>query len=149
MAFLVDKHIGNIQAEDLDEIIKYDQECFGFERAQFLKPWLQLPKNKNFKFVENNKICGFCIVRKVDKGFKIGPLFADNSTIAEELYKASLNAVIGPPLYLDIPIINSDAVQMVKKHNAQYVFECARMYNGKTPKISMNKVFGITSFELG
>jgi len=76
-------------------------------------------------------------------------LFADNSTIAEELYKACLNSVVGKPLYLDIPVINSDAVALTQKYNTTYVFECARMYYGKAPNIEIDKVFGITTFELG
>jgi hypothetical protein len=29
------------------------------------------------------------------------------------------------------------------------VFETARMYTGPDPRIELNKVFGVTSFELG
>ena len=92
---------------------------------------------------------GFAVVRKLISGYKIGPLFADNAMIAEELYKACLNAVQGEQLYIDIPVCNGAAVQLVKKYEAEYVFECARMYYGTPPKVDMNKVFGITSFELG
>ncbi|NOR86794.1 MAG: GNAT family N-acetyltransferase, partial [Bacteroidales bacterium] len=72
-----------------------------------------------------------------------------HQTIAEELYKACLNSVIGKPLYLDIPVINTEAVNLIKKYQAKYVFECARMYLGPAPNIEMDKVFGITSFEAG
>ena len=147
--FLVDSNISNIKEEDLQEIINYDKLCFGFNRPQFLIPWMNLPQNKNFKYKENNQLKGFCIVRKVENGFKIGPLFADDAGIAEELYKASLNSVIGEALYIDIPMINQEAVQIVHKYNAKYVFECARMYHGSAPQIDMNKVFGITTFEFG
>ena len=149
MEFPIEPYISKIQDEDLAEIINYDNQCFGFQRAQFLKPWLQLPENKNFKYVEDKQLKGFCIVRKANIGFKIGPLFADNIEVAEGLYKASLNAVIGSALYIDIPMINENAIEIVKKYKAKYVFECARMYNGKIPEIAMKKVYGITSFELG
>lgn len=147
--FKPNKNISSILNEDVESILAYDKKCFGFSRPQFLKPWLKMQGNRTFKYVENRKLKGFAIVRKADKGYKVCPLFADNEIIAEELYKACLNSVIGQPLYLDIPVINDGAVKIIKKYNADYVFECARMYYGKPPDIEMDKVFGITTFELG
>ena len=149
MELKVDKNISSIKENDLKSILKYDKQCFGFSRPQFLKPWLNLPDNKAFKCVKNDELLGFAIVRKTLVGNKVGPLFADNENVAEELYKACLNSVIGEKLYLDIPIINKGAKNLIKKYRATYVFECARMYYGNPPIIDMNKVFGITSFELG
>jgi len=147
--FHLDSNITSIKDEDFHEILNYDKQCFGFFRPQFLRPWIKLPENKTFKYVENNNVRGFSIVRKVFNGFKVGPLFADNTKIAEELYKACLNSVIGKPLFIDIPMINKDAIQIINKYNAKYVFECARMYYGQPPRIAMKKVYGITTFELG
>ena len=36
-----------------------------------------------------------------------------------------------------------------KKYATDYVFGCARMYYGNPPDININKVFCITTFELG
>jgi len=147
--FIIDQNISPIIKDDFDSILEYDKQGFGFSRPQFLIPWLKQPDVKTFKYSNNGKLEGFAIIRKANKGYKICPLFADNSTIAEELYKACLNSVVGKPLYLDIPVINSDAVTLTQKYNTTYVFECARMYYGKAPNIEIDKVFGITTFELG
>jgi GNAT superfamily N-acetyltransferase len=149
MEFTTDKNITTINDEDLESILAYDKQCFGFSRPQFMKPWLKLPGNKTFKYVEDGKLKGFAIVRKANKGYKVCPLFADNEVVAEELYKACLNSVVGEQLYLDIPVINKGAASIIKKNNASYVFECARMYYGKPPEVEIDKVFGITTFELG
>ena len=145
----INKNISPISEEDINSILNYDRQCFGFSRPQFMKPWLKLSGNKTFKYIDNYELKGFAVVRKANKGYKVCPLFADNELIAEELYKACLNSVIGEPLYLDIPVINSGAVNIIKKYDAAYVFECARMYYGKPPSVDTNKVFGITTFELG
>lgn len=50
---------------------------------------------------------------------------------------------------LEIPVVNKGAVNLVKKYEAKYIFECARMYYGEKPKIDIDKVYGITTFELG
>lgn len=145
----VHENISSIKDEDVQLILEYDSKCFGFARSQFLLPWLSMPGNKTFKYVEGNELKGFAIVRKAYTGYKICPLFADSPIIAEELYKACLNAVIGEQLYIDIPVANAGAVELVQKYKAVYVFECARMYYGTPPAIPIGKVFGITSFELG
>jgi GNAT superfamily N-acetyltransferase len=147
--FKTGSNISPITDADIDSILDYDKQCFGFSRPQFIKPWLMLPGNKTFKYTENDKLRGFAIVRKADKGFKVCPLFADTEIVAEELYKACLNSVQGDSLFLDIPVINKGAVNLIKKYSGTYVFECARMYYGNPPDININKVFGITTFELG
>jgi GNAT superfamily N-acetyltransferase len=147
--FEIDKSISSIEEKNFDSILSYDKKCFGFSRPQFLIPWLKQSTVKTFKYVEDKKLKGFAVIRKANKGYKVCPLFADNPEIAEELYKACLNSVIGEPLYIDIPMINQEAVALIKKYNTTYVFECARMYYGKPPDIEINKVFGITTFELG
>lgn len=149
IAFRVDKNITSIKDNDIESILAYDNNCFGFSRPKFLNPWLKTLNNKTFKYVDGGKLRGFAIVRKTIAGYKIGPLFADNEIIAEELYKACLNSVVSKALYLDIPVVNKGAINLIKKYEATYVFECARMYYGKPPNIDMNKVFGITTFELG
>jgi GNAT superfamily N-acetyltransferase len=148
-AFEINNHITPINDEDFEAVMVYDLQCFGFERPQFMKPWIKLPESYTFKFVENGEIKGFAVLRKATKGYKICPLFADDPTIATELYKACLNAVPGEPVYLDIPVINQAAVELTKAFNTTYVFECARMYYGKPPEIAVDKIFGITTFELG
>jgi GNAT superfamily N-acetyltransferase len=145
----VDKNISGIDAKDHDSIIDYDQKCFGYKRPQFLIPWIIQPESYSFKYSENGILKGYAFVRKAKKGYKICPLFADNKTVAEELYKACLNSVPGEALYLDIPVINNEAIQLVKKYHAKYVFGCARMYYGTPPVVDTNKIFGMTTFEVG
>ncbi|MEO1021294.1 MAG: GNAT family N-acetyltransferase [Bacteroidota bacterium] len=141
--------ISPIQDLDFNLVRGYDTRYFGYERSSFLRNWLTLSKSKSFKYLRGDILKGFAVIREVKNGFKIGPLFADDAEIAEELYKACLNHAPGMPVYLDIPLRNQEAVNLVKKYGATYVFECARMYYGKEPHVNWNNVFGITTFELG
>ena len=147
--FDIDKNISSIEEKDFEAVLNYDKQCFGFPRPQFLIPWLKQSTAKTFKYSDNEKLKGFAVIRKANKGYKVCPLFAYNAEIAEELYKACLNSVTGEPLYIDIPMINQNADALIKKYNTTYVFECARMYYGNPPELEINKVFGITTFELG
>lgn len=44
------------------------------------------------------------------------------------------------------PEVNSLALELVKRH---VVFKTARMYKGVTPELPVERIFGITTFELG
>jgi len=147
--FTLDPHISSFNIQEINEIYPLDMECFGFPRAVFLQRWLTMPNAKTFQYTDNKGLRGFAVSRQAISGYKIGPLFADNASIAEALYRACLNSAPGESFYLDIPVIHQAAYELVKKYRARYVFECARMYLGSPPALAINKVFGITTFELG
>lgn len=132
------------------EILKYDSNLFPAPRPQFLKCWINLPESTSIGYVRTNKLLGYGVIRKCLVGYKIGPLFANNQKIAEELFLA-LNDHIpsGSQIFLDVPEVNSAAVKLANNHNMKMVFETARMYTKKQPNINLQKIFGITTFELG
>ena len=138
-----------LQPSDIPRVQAYDQICFGFARPSFLDAWLSMPDSYVFLYKEEGQMMGYAVLRKTGVGAKIGPLFADDIHVAEELYKACLAAGEGAPVFLDIPVINEAAVALVKKYKADYVFECARMYHGRPPDLPIHQIFGITTFELG
>ena len=47
------------------------------------------------------------------------------------------------------PEVNSLALELVKRHNMKVVFKTARMYKGVTHELPVERIFGITTFELG
>jgi hypothetical protein len=143
------ENVTPILPEDFEEILKYDSQHFGFQRSAFLKQWLTMPDSRAIKFNHNNEIVGYAVIRIAEKGYRIGPLFAQNDTIAEELLKCCLSNCSEDSVYLDIPVINENAMNLVKKYEGKYIFECARMYFGEAPDIPINNIYGITSFELG
>lgn len=145
----VSDKISKIEKADYENIKKYDSKCFGLARPQFIFPWLEIEGNFNYKYKSGDELKGYCVMRKATEGYKIGPLFAESPSIAEELYKSCLNSAPGDKIYVDIPMINKNAKLLVEKYKASYVFECARMYYGSPPHNNINNVFGITSFELG
>lgn len=138
-----------VEPQDFDELARFDLKFFGFQRNTFLKEWLSMPESSAFKSVGTQGLLGYAVIRKAEKGFRIGPLFAENAEVAEELLKSCFSTAEGEPVFLDIPTINQGAVALVKKYNGKYVFECARMYYGKSPNSAVEKIYGITSFELG
>lgn len=133
-----------------DDILKYDEHLFPTERKTFLEHWLKMPDSFALAAVDNSKLTGYSVIRKCFEGYKIGPLFADNPDIAHNLFNKINNLIKqGENIYLDTPEINPEAVAIAKVHGMESVFETARMYTKEEPKIDLNKIFGVTTFELG
>jgi hypothetical protein len=52
-------------------------------------------------------------------------------------------------LFLDAPENNPAAMALVQRHRMTEVFGCARMYLGPPPALAHERIFGVTTFELG
>lgn len=134
----------------LAEVIAYDSAFFPVTREAFLTAWLSQPRAISLGWSNNGKLSGYGMIRPCHSGYKIGPLFADNSTIAEQLFESLVTSVEpNQPIFLDIPEVNPHALALVEKHGMEKVFETARMYNQTIPNIDTARCFGVTSFELG
>ena len=48
-----------------------------------------------------------------------------------------------------MPLPNAEAVALAESHDMRGVFETARMYTGPAPTCELERVFGVTSLELG
>ncbi len=134
---------------DFSNLYKYDSELFPAPRKVFLENWLKQEKSLSLVSVKNENLIGYGVIRPCRVGYKIGPLFADTSNDAEQLFLSLAEYANGEKIYIDVPEINFPAMELVKKYKMKYVFECGRMYNGNLPLIDINKIFGNTTFELG
>ena len=130
-------------------LIKYDDQFFPVSRPQFIKNWIKESESLTLGFLENNKLRGYGMIRKCITGYKIGPLFADDKIIAENLFKELNNFAVNSLIVIDIPEVNKDAVELMNKYKMKPVFETARMYTKKPPEINLTKIFGVTTLELG
>ncbi|MGO9719128.1 MAG: GNAT family N-acetyltransferase, partial [Methylocella sp.] len=92
---------------------------------------------------------GYGVLRACRRGFKIGPLFADDPHIAGTLFQGLASRVPGQPIFLDTPEANPAAIELAKRHGMEPVFETARMYTKGSPAERIDRCFGVTTFELG
>ena len=133
-----------------EEVCRYDRPFFPDDRTQFLKHWIDSFRSTATGILQNHKLAGYGVLRPCHSGYKIGPLFADSPEFAEHLFSALKgHAPEGEPIFLDTPEVNTAAVELAKRHNMSAAFETARMYTGKSPDLPLNRLFGVTTFELG
>lgn len=132
------------------QVAAYDQPFFPEDRTRFLQCWLAQPQSAALGLVANGKLTGYGMVRACRSGYKIGPLFADSPQVAERLFLALRGHIpSGAPLFLDVPAVNPTAVALAERHGMTPVFETARMYTREQPRLPFERLFGVTTFELG
>ena len=127
----------------------YDATVFPGPRTAFLRAWIGSPGHVGCALVRDGRLAGWGVIRPCRKGRKIGPLVADDRDAAEVILSALLARVGGGEIFLDVPCINRDAVALAQDLGLAPVFETARMYTGAIPRLRLERVFGVTTFELG
>ena len=127
----------------------YDSTVFPAPRAAFLRAWIGSPEHVGRALVCDGRLVAWGVIRPCRQGHKIGPLIADDRAAAEVVLSALLKSVGGGEIFLDVPSINRDAVAVAQSVGLVPVFETARMYTGAIPPLRLERVFGVTSFELG
>jgi GNAT superfamily N-acetyltransferase len=139
-----------LDAFSFADVLAYDRACFPAPREAFLKSWPAQPESVSLGLLREGKLAGFAVARKAVDGFKIGPLFADDATAAESLL-LGLAKETGGPVVIDVPESSAhpSAEELVRRLGLTEVFRCARMYTKGRPAIAFDKVFGVTSLELG
>ncbi len=145
----VDDDVVPLAAVPFDQVLAYDRTCFPALRPAFLKGWISQPDALALGCRRDGKVSGYGVVRRCGEGCKIGPLFADDARAAEALYTRLAGFAAGGPLFLDPPENNPAAIELVRRHRMAEVFGCARMYLGPPPVLAHERVFGVTTFELG
>ncbi len=133
-----------------ETVDSYDRLLFPANRSTFIKSWINQSGSNALGIMQEGKLAGYGVIRMCRTGYKIGPLFANSTELAESLFLA-LRASAKPsePVYFDVPETNQEAVAMAERYNMKVVFETARMYTAGNPDVPMDKIYGVTSFELG
>jgi GNAT superfamily N-acetyltransferase len=142
--------VTDLTPADLDLMSAMDAECFGAPRDQFLRAWMSGPGTLAAGVVEGDRLTGYGVVRPCHEGFKVGPLFADGAEIARAILgRLVAHAGLDATVFLDVPEPNEAGVGLAREQGLEPVFETARMYAGGDPRLPIDRIFGITSFELG
>ena len=126
-----------------------DATVFPAPRPAFWRAWIGAPGHVGRALMRDGALAGWGVIRPCRKGYKIGPRVADDRTAAEAVLSALLAGVGRGEVFLDVPSINRDAVALAQTFGLAPTFETARMYTGAIPPLRLERVFGVTSFELG
>lgn len=132
-----------------DEVLAYDSALFPVPRPRFLRHWLKTPGSIGYAAVAAGRLAGFGLMRPCRIGYKIGPLLADTPEVADRLYRALASCAPAVTIFLDTPQPNDAALALACRHDMKPVFETVRMYTGPAPGLALERIFGVTTLELG
>ncbi|KAB0650933.1 GNAT family N-acetyltransferase [Burkholderia territorii] len=142
-------HVAEAAHVPFEQLLAYDRQCFPVARERFVSVWIAQPDAVALATIDAGRVAGYGVVRRCHAGCKIGPLFADDADVATGLFRALASRMPGEMIVLDVPETNRAAVALAEGHGMSSVFETARMYTKEAPAIAIDRVFGVTSFELG
>ncbi|MEJ2625275.1 MAG: GNAT family N-acetyltransferase, partial [Pseudolabrys sp.] len=125
-----------------------DTTVFPAPRPAFLRAWIDAPGHVGRALMRDGRLAAWGVIRPCRNGHKIGPLIADNREDAEAVFTALVVETDGD-VFLDVPQPNAQAVALAEAHGLSPVFETARMYTGPIRPLALERVFGVTTFELG
>jgi ribosomal protein S18 acetylase RimI-like enzyme len=126
-----------------------DATVFPAARSAFLRAWIKTSGHVGRALMRDGKLIAWGVIRPCRSGYKIGPLVSDDRAAAETVVQALLASVGGGEVFLDVPAVNREAIALAEELGLKPVFETARMYTGPIPPLRIDRVFGVTSFELG
>jgi RimJ/RimL family protein N-acetyltransferase len=151
--YLADKADDAIQPvgpHNLGSVLAYDSTAFPAVRKAFLTEWCRTGSGRQAAaWIEGGAVRGYGVIRPAVAGYKIGPLFADSTEIAEALLSHLIARVGAQAIFIDIPEPNAAARSLAQRIGLTPSFETARMYLGATPRLPLSGIFGISTLELG
>lgn len=136
---------------DLQTLSRDDRRVFPASRERFLRGWIDMPDSCGLAHLDpTGKLSGWGVIRRCREGHKIGPLVAGTPEVADRLFDALCACVsAGDRVFLDVPEPNAAALALARSKGMNPVFETARMYTGDPPPCELDRVYGVTTFELG
>jgi len=144
---------GNVRpltAADLPAVAAFDRLYVAAPRDAFLAAWLAPSASRLAEGqFEDGRLRGYGVIRRCVSGFKIGPLFAETPAIAESLLASLISSAGADQVFIDVPEPNLDGVALARRTGLAPAFETARMYLGAPPALPLQRIFGITTLELG
>lgn len=126
-----------------------DATVFPALRGAFLRAWINMPGHVGRALLRDGRLAAWGVIRPCRTGHKLGPLVANDRTMAEAIVQALLASTRGGEIFLDVPAVNREAIALAESLGLKPVFETARMYTGAITPLRIDRVFGVTSFELG
>lgn len=133
----------------LADLAAYDRTIFPAPRTAFLEAWIRQPSTTSLGVLQGNRLAGYVVARPCRVGYKLGPLAADEPAVAEVLLAGVADLLAGETFYLDVPEPNQAAAALVRRYDMRPVFETVRMYRGPAPNVDLQRLFGVTTLEIG
>jgi GNAT superfamily N-acetyltransferase len=145
-------HTGEIRAltaVPFELVMGLDTLHTGVLRESLLRTWIEPPGGLALGVYERGELLGMGALRRSRTGLAIGPLYASEPDVAQDLFSALTSPHAGAAITLDVPAENPAAVEFAAAHGLTTQSSRTTMALGDLPVLPVDTVYGITSYELG
>ncbi|MFF7475178.1 GNAT family N-acetyltransferase [Streptomyces sp. NPDC008092] len=137
------------RATDLAAVTAYDSACGPADRPRFVAAWLNTTGHTALVRHDGDRLTGYGVIRPGRDTLRIGPLFADTAEDARALFTALNAEAAGNRVAIDVPEISTAGVALAEAAGFAPSFETARMYTGPVRDHARERIYGVTTLELG
>jgi GNAT superfamily N-acetyltransferase len=131
-----------------DVLAGIDARCFPADRPAFLRAWIDAPGHAGRALLRDGNLAAWGVIRPSRNGRKIGPLYASDRGAAESIFSALIAHGEGE-VFIDTPEPNRAAIELAEGRGLEPSFETARMYTGPVRAIALDRIFGVSTLEVG
>ena len=141
--------VSEAERHDLEQIVDFDQKCFGASRRKVLESILLNPANLCYIVLEDKQLLGFAATKVYDKTAELGPVVCSRgrSDIAISLINAALNRLKGSEVSLCIHRRETSILDTLMKCGFRESFRVSRMFFG--PPVTKDCIYVAESLERG
>lgn len=138
-----------VTKENIQEVIDYDQSCFGASRRKLLEPILLDPHNLYYMAIEDGRISGYAAAKVYEEVAEVGPVVCrqGRNNIAIDLLKATLHRLRGFEVSMCVPKKENTILNMLKRAKFSENFRVAKMFLG--PPVVKDCIYMAESLERG
>lgn len=117
----------------LSEIIAYDKQVFGANRASLIEALVKEYPNQSWMLKRNHSLAGFVLGRAGRRYQQIGPVMASTYTDAQILIAKSLRQFKDKPIVVDVMNDKEDLINWLGSIGFVQQRKFVRMYRGINP----------------
>lgn len=148
-SFLVESTVREAGRQDLDEIVEFDESCFGASREKLLEPIISDADNLCYLSTQGRRVVGYAVAKVYGQMGEIGPLVCEKGRgdVAISLLRAILNRLNGYEVTIFVPTDEKVVLDVLNKLRFAESFRVARMFHG--PTITSDCILVAESLERG
>jgi GNAT superfamily N-acetyltransferase len=141
--------INEAKSHNLEQIVDFDQNCFGASRRKVLEPILFDPSNLCYMALEDKQLLGFAAAKVYNEKAELGPLVCNQrrSDIAISLINAALDRLKGYEVSLCLHKREASILDTLIKCGFSENFRVSRMFFGLP--VTRDCIYAAESLERG
>lgn len=140
----------SIQAKQIDQLAQFDAEIFGANRKKVIDGFFHRAPQLAYCMIEDHQVKGYIFAHRGYEAYQIGPFLAEDEIIAEALLNKVLNQIKDEKVFIDVPVPNQEALDMMEKYHFTIQRSFCRMFLGENHNPGQpSKVYGTSGAEKG